>query len=104
MIVKFEDQEYKLDIEELDVAEATYIQVKTGFNLLQWQAALEQVDVGALKALYWLMRKQNGSTVDFELINFKITKFLKAFQAAQEAAAKPDAEADPTVVVAPTVS
>jgi hypothetical protein len=84
MIVEFEGNSYTLDVEEIDVRQAMVIKVKTGYNLLQWQAALEQADVDAIKALYWLMLAQNGTAADIDLINFKVLKFAQAVKAAQK--------------------
>lgn len=95
MIVHFEDRDWKLDVDEIDVAQAMYIKVKTGFNLLQWQAALEQADVDALRALYWLMLEQNGVRKDISLINFKIVQFGRALKDAQKDEGEP--EENPTV-------
>lgn len=95
MLVNFEDRDWNLDVDELDVAQAMVIKVKTGFNLLQWQAALEAGDVLAAKALYWLMLAQNGISADIDLINFKVLKFIAAVgQAAL--ADKQSGEKDPT--------
>jgi hypothetical protein len=93
MIVNFEDQEYTLDIEEVDVRQATLIKVKTGLNLLEWQASLETGDVDALRALYWLMREQSNKPVNFESINFKIIKFANAIA---EASGDAESEENPT--------
>lgn len=95
MIVKFDNREWNLDVDEIDVSQAMHIKVKTGYNLMQWQSALEQGDVAAVKALYWLMLAQNGIGADIDLVNFKIIKFI----AAVGEAGKDDgtsAEANPT--------
>lgn len=84
MIVRFDDRDYDFDIDDIDVRQAMVIKVKTGFNLLEWQAALEQADVDAIKALYWLMLSQNGIASDIDQVNFKILKFTKAFKEASE--------------------
>ena len=85
MNVDFEGKTYALDIEDIDVRQAMVIKVKTGYNLLQWQAALEQADVDAIKALYWLMLAQNGVGSDIDQVNFKLIKFANAIKAAQKA-------------------
>lgn len=95
MLVEFEGEEYTLDIEDIDVSQATLIKVKTGFNLLEWQAKLEEGDVDAMKALYWLMRDQSGKRVNYEQVNFKIVKFATAIQAATDAAG--EAKENPTI-------
>lgn len=94
MLVQFEDRDWNLDVDELDVAQAMVIKVKTGYNLLQWQSALEQGDVLAAKALYWLMLAQAGITADIDLINFKVLKFIAAVGKA--ALASKTSEKDPT--------
>lgn len=96
MIVEFEDKSWNLDVDEIDVRQAMVIKVKTGYNLLEWQAALEKADVDAAKALYWLMLAQNGVSADIDLVNFKIVKFMTAVGEANQAAGK-DAEPDPTM-------
>lgn len=92
MKVDFEDRVWDLDIDEIDVAQAMVVKVKTGFNLLQWQAALEQGDVVAAKALYWLMLAQNGVNKDLDVVNFKVLKFIAAVGKASEG----EGEVDPT--------
>lgn len=88
MIVDFEGRQWNLDIEEIEVAQAMVIKVKTGYNLLQWQAALEQADVDAIKALYWLMLAQNGVGSDIDRVNFKLIRFVNAVKAAEKAEVK----------------
>jgi hypothetical protein len=99
MIVKFDDTEYLLDTDEIDLNQATFIKVKTGLALRPWQEAISDADPEALKCLYWLMREQNGSRVVYEKINIKVVKFYAAFADAnkaeqEEQAAKAAAEED----------
>ncbi|SRR5581483_4507622 len=93
MIVNFEGKEWQLDTSEIDVRQATLIKVKTGYNLLQWQSELEQGDVSAVKALYWLMLAQNGVATDIDQVNFKMVKFIEAVG---NAADPNQDDADPT--------
>lgn len=93
MIVEFEGKTWTLDINEIEVRQAAVIKVKTGYTLLEWQAALERGDVDATKALYWLMLAQNGVAADIDLVNFKMLKFITAVGAA----AKDEPPADPTI-------
>ena len=95
MVVEFEDKSWTLEIDEIDVRQAMAIKVKTGFNLLEWQAALEQGDVNAAKALYWLMLAQNGVNKDMDQVNFKVLKFIAAVGAAAQAEGK--SEGNPTM-------
>lgn len=95
MVISFDGSTYNLDVDEIDVAQAMVIKVKTGYNLLQWQAALEEGDVLAVKALYWLMLSQNGIAADIDIVNFKLVKFITAVGEAAEVVKK-DTEANPT--------
>ena len=96
MVVDFEGMTYELDVEEIDVAQAMLIKVKTGYNLRQWEDALGEADVEALKALYWLMMEQNGKRTNFDTINFKIVKFVNAVREATKKAHAEAAEENPT--------
>lgn len=82
--IEFEGKSYKLDMDNIDVVEAMLIKTKTGHNLLPFQAALEECDPTALRALYWLMMKQKGVTMDYERVNFKIVQYVKAVQEATD--------------------
>lgn len=90
MQVDYDGAQYSLDLDEIDVVEATYIKVKTGLTLLGLQAGLGEADPDALKALFWLMNKQSGKAVDIERVNFKIMKFIEAIKDSQ--GKEPDSE------------
>lgn len=92
MIVHFEDTDYQFDFEALDLAQARAIKRQTGLTIQGLIAGLESLDPEALVALYWLMRVQNGATVDINKVNFKVLKFGEALAAASAA----EKEADPT--------
>lgn len=94
MKIDFDGKTYDLDPTEIDIDEAMFIKVKFGFSLKGWQEALEESDPAALKALYWLMMKQNGTRVDVDRVNFKVVKFIEAFDQAQKA--EGDQEETPT--------
>lgn len=94
MIVKYDGREYTFDPEEIELKQAMVIKGKTGYNLLQWQAALEQGDPDALRAMYWLMLTQSGEVADMDLVNFKIVRFAEALRQAQET--EGESEPDPT--------
>jgi hypothetical protein len=94
MIVNYDGEEYKLDLDELDLAEAMVIKVKTSMSLMKFQAGLEEMDPDALRALYWLMMKQNGKAVDIDRVNFKVSKFASAVTEAQKE--EPAPEVTPT--------
>lgn len=94
LLVHFEDQDYTLDLDEIDVAQARHIKRQTGMSLLAFQEALQEVDPDALVAAYWLMMAQNSKAVDMNRVNFKIVKFAAALDDAgkREAAENPTAE------------
>lgn len=92
MLIQFEDEEYKLDLDEIDYTEARYIKRHTGLTLLELELGLEKIDPDALGALYWLMMKQSGTAVDLQKVNFKALKFTAALIEAK----KREAEENPT--------
>lgn len=97
MIVTFEDRDWSLDLDEIDVPQARIIYRQTGKTLLELQQGLENVDPECMVALYWLMKNQNGVTVDMNKVNFKIVKFGAAViqalvREADELAANPTVE------------
>jgi hypothetical protein len=100
MLIVFDDKEYQLDVDEMDVVEARHIKRKTGMGLLELQEGLMKVDPDALVALYWLMMKQSGVGVDMDRVNFKVAKFGRALRDAverEEQAAGEEDEAAPEV-------
>lgn len=78
MQIHFEDKDYELELDDIDVQQARIIKRQTGLTLLQLQKGLEEVDVDCLVALYWLMKKQNGETVDMNKVNFPVVRFGEA--------------------------
>ena len=95
MVIEYEGKTYTVDPDEILLDEAMFIKVKFNFTLRAWQTALEESDPSALLALYWLMMKQNGTRVDPDRVNFKVVKFIEAFDQAQRAEAE-TAEETPT--------
>lgn len=99
MLVQFEGADYAFDLEALDVSEARYIKRVTGFTIKALLTGLQELDPEALVALYWLMRKQNGTVEDMSKVNFKVIKFGEALEAAFDAEAEKKkenpTEADP---------
>lgn len=92
MIVRFDDQEYQFDLDDIDVSQARYLKRKFGLSLMDLEDGLERADVDCLVALYWLMMQQNGKTVEPDRVNFKIVQFGIALRVAAEA----EREANPT--------
>ena len=75
MIVVWDEKDYTLDFDDIDVKQASYIQNHFGLTPMSLRAGLFATDPKAVVATYWLMMKQSGKTVDPEKVNFKIMKF-----------------------------
>lgn len=88
MKVTYLDNEYTLDLEEIDVKQARIIKDKCGLTLAGLEAGLGEADPDALRAMFWLMTEQTGLHQDIELVNFKLVKFVQALQEATEAELK----------------
>jgi hypothetical protein len=84
LTVHFEDRDWTLDLDEIDLAQARYIHRNCGMTLLKLQEGLSEVNPEAMAALYWLMKTQNGVAVDLAKINFSIVKFGSAIADASE--------------------
>lgn len=78
MIVNYDDREWDLDLDEMDVKQARIIKVATGLTPLQLQRGMMEVDPDALTGLYWYMQVSNGERCDIKRINFKVAKFSNA--------------------------
>lgn len=78
----YEDQEYTLDIEDIDLRQAIIIKDKCDLTLMTLEDGLNNGDPQALKALFWLMMAQNGDEQDIDRVNFKIVKFARALDEA----------------------
>jgi hypothetical protein len=92
MKVHFEDEDFELDLDEIDVMQARIIKRQTGLTLAGLQKGLSEVDPDCMVALYWLMKNQNGVTVDMNKVNFKVVKFGQALGEATDR----ETEEDPT--------
>jgi hypothetical protein len=87
----FEGKVYELDLDEITGDQAKTIEEHTGLNLLQLQEGIQTARAGALIAMYWLMRLQNGEP-DIQITSvggFKIVKFANALIAATNPAEEP---------------
>lgn len=92
-VVHFEDKDYDFDIEAMDLAQARAIKSQTGLSIRKLMDGLGDFDPEAMAALYWLMLKQNGVTVDIRKVNFKVLEFAEALG---EAFGDGQDEEDPT--------
>jgi hypothetical protein len=107
MNVTFDGEEYKLDLDEIDLSEARYIKRQTGLTLMKLQEGLKEVDGDSLAALYWLMLKQSGKVADLGKLNFAIVKFAAALSDAAERESEKEAEKEnptPAEEVAPATT
>lgn len=86
MKVNWNDKEFTLDLDDIDVQQAKVIKIHCKLTLLGIQEGLSQGDPDALRAVYWLMHAQSGTPLDIDRANFKIVPFLQAVQEAAEAA------------------
>lgn len=96
MLVHFEDQDYDFDIEAITLAEATTIHNMTGLTIKGTLNGLAELHPDALRALYWLMLKQNGKAVDMHKVGFAALKFGEAIGNAFDEEEKRKKAADPT--------
>ncbi len=96
MKIQFEDREYDLDLDEIDVAQAKVIKIHRGLTLKGLSDGLNELDADALAAAYWLMCVQSGLTgVNIDQVNFKIIRFAEAIAKAAEAAEAASVEDTP---------
>lgn len=78
MQVLFEDKEYTLDLDDIDLTQARYIYRQCGLTLKGLRDGATELNPEAMVALYWLMLSQSGTTVDMRKVNFKVMKFMEA--------------------------
>lgn len=85
MLVKFEGEEYTLDLMDLEVAQAKVIKSHCGLTYLKLMEGLAEFDPDAVRAVYWLMHAQSGKPCNIDNINFGLNKFMDAMNAAAQA-------------------
>lgn len=95
--IHFEDRDWKLDLDDIDLGEARTIQRNTGFTIVEFtKGALFDANPEALAWAYWLMHKQNGErAADPNTVNFKASKFATELLRAHKEAADELAAANP---------
>lgn len=85
MLVQYEGNDYDFDLEEITVQQAKVIKERCGLTLGGLETGLSEGDADALRALYWLMLQNSGDNItSIDAVNFKIVKFAKALNDAQE--------------------
>jgi hypothetical protein len=85
MKVTWQEKEFNLNLDDIDVQQAKVIKVHCQQTLLGIQEGLSVGDPDSLRAVYWLMHAQSGTPLDIDRCNFKIVPFLQAVQDAAEA-------------------
>jgi hypothetical protein len=83
--INYEGKDYGLDLDDVDISQATTIYRKFNLTLLGLEVGLREGNPDALRAIYWLMLSQDGQRVNIDNVIFKIVKFANALQAANEA-------------------
>jgi hypothetical protein len=86
MKIQYEGEYLEFDLEEVTLAQATYLHKKLGLTLLGLDRGLVEGNPDALRAVWWLMQQQAGNTkVNIDSLDFKIVKLTNAIQEAYEA-------------------
>ena len=85
MLVKWEEKEFTLDLDEMTVAQAKVIKIHCQLTLMSLVNALREGDPDALRAAFWLMHAQSGVPCNIDRIDFVIVKFLNAITEASKA-------------------
>ncbi len=97
MKIKWEDKEYDFNLNELTVAQAKVIKVHCGLTLVGLEEGILAGDADALRAIYWLMKVQNGEQSNIDTNDFKVMPFLVAFgDAAEDEAGEGNGSENPT--------
>lgn len=85
MLINYDGKEYPFELDDITVSQATAIKRRLNLTLLGIEKGLAEVDVDALRAIYWLMLAQNGETRDIDRVDFKPLKYAVAIRNAIEA-------------------
>lgn len=92
--VTYEDREYTLDLDDMDMNQARAMERRGIPNLKTFEEGLMEGQVEALTFAYWLMLVQNGEPgARLDRVTFKPMKFAKAVLVAYMVAIK-EAEAE----------
>lgn len=82
--IKYEDKEYTFDLEEITLSQARIMKDRCDLTLMGLEEGLGNGDPDAMRAMYWLMKCQNGEPEDIDRVDFKVVKFARAIDAAQK--------------------
>lgn len=95
MKIKYEDQWYTLDLQEMTLDDAKAMEDVGIPNLKELEAGISTGDLNALTVAFWQMQKQSGQDVELLKVRFKPLKFLVACAEASQAeqAQRPKARA-----------
>jgi hypothetical protein len=85
MKIDYEGETYDFDLEEITLAQATYLHKHLGLTLQGLDLGLAQGHPDALRAVWWLIQAQAGKKTNIDNLDFKIVKLSNAVQAAYEA-------------------
>jgi hypothetical protein len=85
--ITYEGQVYDLDMDEIDVKQASKIEQHVGGTLTEWEEGMGKASVRCLQALGWLIFTGGDLSADIADTNFKVMKLGKAVAAAQQAEA-----------------
>lgn len=87
--VEFEERDWSLDLDDIDLNEARTIQRNTGKGIADFtRGCLAEGDPTCLAWMYWLMHRQNGEkTPDPNRVNFKVAQLWSAVLDGLESAA-----------------
>ena len=93
MKIEYEGETLEFDLEEITLQQATVMYKQLGLTLLKLDTGLIEGNPDALRAVYWLIRTQQGDKVDINEVDFKIVKLSNAIQTAVD---KENAEKEAT--------
>ena len=75
MNVKYEGQEFDLDLEDMDTDQARAMERFGVPNLKALEDGVAEGNLDALTVVYWLMLQQNGDGTRIDRVKFKPIKF-----------------------------
>lgn len=84
MEIHYEDEVFHFDLEDVTLAQATYIHKRLGLTLMGLDQGLMEGHPDALRAVWYLIKVQGGEKVNIDNLDFKIVKFANAVQTASE--------------------
>lgn len=98
MKIEFEGRTWDLDVDSMDVRQATVLYLTYQLNIEQYNDGFDALDQRVYHFAYWLMLQQAGVVKPIAECNPQIIQYMAAVTEARVAetkAAKADAEAEP---------